>query len=58
MSRHAEVAKAMDYMLKRWDAFTRFLDDGRICLDQQRRRARAARHRDEAFIVHPFFKCL
>ena len=24
--------KAMDYMLKRWTAFTRFLDDGRICL--------------------------
>ena len=32
MSRHAEVAKAIDYMLKRWDAFARFLDDGRICL--------------------------
>ena len=32
LSRHAEVAKAMDYMLKRWTAFTRFLDDGRICL--------------------------
>jgi transposase len=32
LSRHAEVAKAMDYMLKRWSAFTRFLDDGRICL--------------------------
>src|ERR1019366_6862846 len=32
MSRHAGVAKAMDYMLKRWVAFTRFLDDGRICL--------------------------
>lgn len=32
LSRHAEVAKAMDYMLKRWQAFTRFLDDGRICL--------------------------
>ena len=32
LSRHAEVAKAMDYVLKRWDAFTRFLDDGRICL--------------------------
>ena len=31
-SRHADPAKAMDYMLKRWDAFTRFLDDGRICL--------------------------
>jgi transposase len=32
LSRHSEVAKAMDYMLKRWPAFTRFLDDGRICL--------------------------
>lgn len=32
LSRHAEVAKAMDYMLKRWAAFARFLDDGRICL--------------------------
>ena len=32
LSRHASVAKAMDYMLRRWDGFTRFLDDGRICL--------------------------
>ena len=32
LSRHSDVAKAMDYMLKRIDAFTRFLDDGRICL--------------------------
>jgi transposase len=32
MSRHAEVAKAMDYMLKRWDTFSRFLKDGRVCL--------------------------
>jgi transposase len=32
LSRHAAVAKAMDYMLTRWGAFTRFLDDGRICL--------------------------
>ncbi|MBS0641222.1 MAG: IS66 family transposase [Proteobacteria bacterium] len=32
LSRHADVAKAMDYMLKRWAAFTCFLDDGRICL--------------------------
>ena len=32
LSRHAEVAKAMDYMLKRWPAFSRFLTDGRICL--------------------------
>ena len=27
-----DVAKAMEYMLKRWPAFIRFLDDGRICL--------------------------
>lgn len=32
MSRHADVTKAIDYMLKRWAAFSRFLDDGRICL--------------------------
>jgi len=32
MSRDAPVAKAMDYMLKDWPAFTRFLDDGRVCL--------------------------
>ena len=32
LSRHSAVAKAMDYMLKRWPAFTRFLDDGHICL--------------------------
>ena len=32
LSRHAETAKAIDYMLKRWAAFTRFLDDGRVCL--------------------------
>jgi len=32
LSRHADVSKAMNYMLKRWAAFTRFLGDGRICL--------------------------
>jgi transposase len=32
LSRHSEVAKAMSYMFKRWDSFTRFLADGRICL--------------------------
>ena len=32
LSRHADIAKAMNYMLKRWLAFTRVLDDGRICL--------------------------
>jgi len=32
MSRHAEVAKALDYMLRRWETFSRFLEDGRIDL--------------------------
>src|SRR5262249_23822875 len=31
-SRHSDVAKAMNYMLSRWHTFTRFLNDGRICL--------------------------
>ncbi|MDB5378856.1 MAG: transposase [Rubritepida sp.] len=32
LSRHNDIARAMDYMLKRWAAFTRFVDDGRICM--------------------------
>jgi len=32
LSSKSELAKAIDYTLKRWPAFTRFLDDGRICL--------------------------
>ena len=32
LSRQDDLAKAMNYMLNRWHAFTRFLDDGRICL--------------------------
>ena len=32
LSRTHDLARAMDYMLKRWPAFTRFLDDGRVCM--------------------------
>lgn len=32
LSRGHDLTKACFYMLKRWDAFTRFLDDGRVCL--------------------------
>ena len=32
LSRSSPVAEAIDYMLKRWDGFTSFLVDGRICL--------------------------
>ena len=32
LSRSAEVLRPINYMLKRWADFARFLDDGRICL--------------------------
>lgn len=32
LSSKAPVAKAIDYTLKRWRTFTRFLDDGRLCM--------------------------
>jgi transposase len=32
LSRSASVVEPIDYMLKRWDRFARFIDDGRICL--------------------------
>src|SRR5207248_3943197 len=32
LSNSSSVAKPIDYMLRRWARFARFLDDGRICL--------------------------
>lgn len=32
LSRAASVVKPIDYMLRRWDRFTRFTRDGRVCL--------------------------
>src|SRR5207248_3792137 len=32
LSRSASVAKPIDYMLRRWDRFVCFIDDGRVCL--------------------------
>ena len=32
LSRGHDLAKAIDYILKRWAAFALFLDDGRVCL--------------------------
>jgi transposase len=32
LSRGHDLAKALNYMLRRWPSFTRFLEDGRICL--------------------------
>lgn len=32
LSRTHDLAKAINYMLRRWDALTRFLGNGRVCL--------------------------
>ena len=32
VSAKSDIGKALNYMLKRWDAFALFLEDGRICL--------------------------
>ena len=32
LSSSASVAEPIDYMLRRWERFARFVDDGRICL--------------------------
>jgi transposase len=32
LSRSNDTAKAINYSLNRWDAFTRFLEDGRLCM--------------------------
>ncbi len=32
LSRGHDLVRSMNYMLKRWMSFTRFLDDGRVCL--------------------------
>src|ERR1700690_3198167 len=32
LSQKSETARAIDYSLKRWPAFTRFLNDGRLCM--------------------------
>jgi transposase len=31
MSKHNDLARAIDYMLKRWDGFTLLLNDGTVC---------------------------
>ena len=33
LSRHSNVARAMDYMLERWAAFSRYVEDGCTCMN-------------------------
>ena len=42
VSKNSETGKAINYSLKRWAAFTRFLDDGRLCMSNNAAEARAA----------------
>jgi len=42
LSRGNDLAKAMDYALKRWRAFTRLFDDGRSASATTRRSERCA----------------
>jgi transposase len=53
LSRHNEVAKDMNYILKRIDVFTRFLEDGRICLSNNaaERELRGIAHWPEVLAV-------
>ena len=58
LSRGHDLAKAINYMLKRWSAFTLFLDDGRVCMSNNAAERGPRGVGDGAFIVHLIFKCL
>jgi transposase len=51
VSKNSETGKAIDYSLKRWDALTRFLDDGRLCMSNNaaERELRAVGRRNWTF---------
>ena len=51
LSRNNDVARAIDYMLKRWDAFTRAPRRWPHLSHQQRRRTRPERHRSWTQVV-------
>jgi transposase len=42
LSSNNDTAKAINYLLNRWGAFTRFLDDGRVCLSNNAARQQSA----------------
>lgn len=50
LSRGHDLTKAFNYMLRRWSSFTRFLDDGRICLSNNAAE-RALRHRSRQKVL-------
>jgi len=48
LSAKSDMAGAIRYALSRWTALTRYLDDGEVEIDAQRRRTRVARRRSRA----------
>ncbi|PYE88080.1 transposase IS66 family protein [Phyllobacterium leguminum] len=61
MSRHNPVAKAINYMLGkegRREAFTRFLDDGRICLTNNAAERALRGIARRVSLCTPFVKCM
>ena len=58
LSRAASVAKPIDYLLRRWDRFTPFLADGRICLTNNAAERALRGFAMTEFILHPLRKCL
>jgi len=56
LSRGNDTAKAMNYMLKRWPSFSRFLGDGRICLSNNAAE-RAMRQRDRWDVISKCAEC-
>lgn len=55
LSRSSPVAEPIDYMLKRWEGFTSFLGDGRICLTEAARPRDLQQRRKLAFRLQPFY---
>ena len=45
LSRGNDLAKAFNYILKRWPSFTLFLEDGRVCLSNNAAERGFTRHR-------------
>ncbi|WP_442869440.1 IS66 family transposase [Bradyrhizobium sp. CCBAU 11434] len=35
LSRNNDATRTINYCFTRWDAFTRFLDDGRLCMSNR-----------------------
>ena len=58
LSRAASVAKPIDYLLRRWDRFTPFLDDGRICLTNNAAERALRGFAMTEFILHPLRQVL